>query len=472
MGERAQSGEGRKPEDVAQQRPEDVARRPAGAAPGQDVAQQPASTAAEHGNGLHGSCARETAPPTQPAWPVMLHQVAMTGLSSMMAQPRQQLLGEILDRTALVSQVNAMGSLVGGLEAVCSPGLGALSDSVGRRPFMLAAPAVGFFMRLLAAARPAAWTLHLERVTCDAARAFAGTTMCYASLADIYGRTPELMAAVARCNSAMGLGMVLAPLVSSLAARCGRGARAAVALAALLSAVQLAVEMRTLRETRLEGEPPRRGSANPFSFLRLFTSGRRMRRLSTILALQCAVDGKILQDQLSVVQMLHFWDLDRRSLWTSAFGGAIIVGGQLTDRLVFFFGGQDAFLSAAHAASAFAFLAYSKGYFWLGVLFLIVGQQRRTPTIAWMLSECEGVGLGRGEIVAMTANLRAAVETVGPLAYGVAAAAAARRGKPALVFLVPAALAVAAEAAHAMTPPSAATPRGTPAARGEPGPKS
>lgn len=401
---------------------------------------------------------------------VLLHQVSTTGLSLLSAQPRQELLAGQLDQVAVAAQVNTAASLVGALEFVLTPSIGALSDRVGRRPLMLAAPAVGLITRALAAWRPTAFALNIERVLCDLARALAGTTMCYAALADIFTGGPALTAALARCNSAMGIGMVLAPLVAPAVAQRGGGPRAVLCLAALLTVVQLVLEWRLLILPRRGSEPaaateaPR--FANPFGFVQLFTRcGPRVRAAAGILAMQCAIDGKLLQDQIGLVQMFHGqWTMTQRSLWASCFGGVIVVGGRLTKRLVALFGGEQPFASAAHFCSALAFLAYSRSLFWLGLLPLVIGQQRRTPTIAWLLADAEAHGIGRGEMVAMTANLRAAVETVGPIVYGAAQRLAARLGQPARVFYAPALLALLAEAIRAF---SAASSCGGP----HPGPR-
>jgi hypothetical protein len=248
-----------------------------------------------------------------------------------------------------------------------------------------------------------------------------------------------------------------------------------MASAAFLSVLQLVFEWWTLPETCREASQAGTGSsasasspASPLAFLRLFYRGRtrgadaaaaagqlrssdltRSRALATILALQCAIDGKLVQEQIGMVQMLHQrWSLAQRSLWSSAFGGAIILGGQLTGRVVAALGGEHPFQSLAHAASVLSFLCFSRGLFWLGLVPMVLAQQRRTPTITWLLAECKSVGVGRGEMIAYTANLRAAVETVGPFLYGLAQRRAARQGRPAEVFYAPMFLAVLAEASR------------------------
>jgi len=217
-----------------------------------------------------------------------------------------------------------------------------------------------------------------------------------------------------------------------------------------MTAFQFVIEWRLLRETRSCREEDFKYSAmNPFGFVRLFLHGPKVRALAILLALHIAVDGKLLQDQISITQMVHGkWTMHQRSLWTSAFGGIIFLGGQLTKPLLAWLGGEHGFSSAAHITSLLAFLLYSRSKFWLGLIPLIIGQQRRTPTISWLLTEAEHMGVGRAEMLTMTANYRALVETVAPLFYGFAQRAAVRKGMPAQVFLAPAFLVVLAEAAR------------------------
>jgi len=279
---------------------------------------------------------------------IMLHQVATTGTGMLVNQPRQELLAQCLDQHQLAVHMNAGGSLVAGLEFFLSPLLGALSDRFGRRPFMLLAPASGIAARLMVLFKPSALALSVERVVSDAGRAFAGTTMCYAALADLYGGGPGLVPAVASCNSASGVGMVLAPLMSSAVAWRGGGPRAVLATGAAVALFQLVIEWHWLRETRSCLEKDFKYSAvNPFGFVRLFLHGPKVRALAILLALHIAVDGKLLQDQISITQIVHAkWPLHQRSLWMSAFGGAMALGGQFTKPLLAWLGGEHAFASS------------------------------------------------------------------------------------------------------------------------------
>mmetsp|Transcript_97089 Transcript_97089/g.271760 ORF Transcript_97089/g.271760 Transcript_97089/m.271760 type:complete len:457 (-) Transcript_97089:52-1422(-) len=403
---------------------------------------------------------------------ILLHQVSTTGISLTLIQPRQQLLAKTLSESQLTNQVNAAASLIGALEFLLAPTIGVLSDRVGRRMLMLSAPIIGVVLRFLAVVRPAAPVLMLERIVGDLTRALLGTTMCHSALADSF-QGSALTGALARCSSAMGAGMILAPLIGQVSAKLG-GARGAFSLCTLLTLTQLVTEWKILHLPRLVDEPAcatgaAAGSSDgngaaaavvaapplvsPFNFVRLFTScGPRVRAIACLLACQCAIDGKLLQDQLSIIQMYSCgWTLSQRSMWSSAFGASIMVGGQLTSRLVRLLGDEQRFMSLAHFSSVAAFLAYSRGAFWAGLIPMIVGQQRRVPTVSWLVADARLHGLGRGEVIAMTANLRAAVETVGPIVYNLGQRLATRLGNPARVFYAAAFVGLLAEAVRAFT---------------------
>lgn len=387
---------------------------------------------------------------------VLLQQLSTTSLSFLTTQARQQLLDGLLSKEQLGAQANLATSLGGALEFLLAPWLGSLSDRLGRRPFMLGGPLLALPARLLAALKPSPMGLLLERLVSDFGRAFSGTTMCYAALADLHGADQAgLAAGIASCSSVQGLGILLAPLLAS-ALEKKAGARGVFAAAAALTALQLGVSGPCLRETRQPGG--KASSSSPLGFLRLFCSGARVRALSLLLALQIAVDGKLLQDQVSLLQMqTGNWTLAQRSFWLSAFGGAFMAGGQLTRPLLKLLGGLEPFTTLAHAASAAAFACYCRGWFWLGLLPNAIGQQRRTATISWLLSEAEeALGAGRAEVLSMTANLRALVEAVFPICYALALRTSTRKGKPLRLFLLPVLLTAFAELAHRAAPRRAA----------------
>jgi len=385
---------------------------------------------------------------------VMGHQLCTLSTSLLTMQPRAQLLLKALggDSAAVAVQISRGAFLLALSDLLLSPSVGALSDRVGRKPLMLLAPAVALPLKLLAAARPSVAVLLVERVLGDAFRTLGGTTMAYACLCDLC-KGEAYTVALGRVNAATGLGIVVAPLAAAaVMGRSGHPRRAYLA-SALVAFAHLVLGALLLRETRpCKPEAGRASEAEKptvlqpaWQFLKFFTAGPRLRWRAWLFALHCMMEGKVLQDQVSVLQIGEGWTTVRRSRWTSGLGVAMLVGGQATGALVRHMG-EHRFAALCHVASLGAFGLLRTGAFWTSLLLLCLGQQRRSASTAWLLGEAARAGVGRGEAVGRLASLRAAVDGAAALLYGAAYRAGAARGKPQEVLLVPAAAAVASEA--------------------------
>eukprot|EP00929_Paragymnodinium_shiwhaense_P087554 TRINITY_DN47701_c0_g1_i1.p1 TRINITY_DN47701_c0_g1~~TRINITY_DN47701_c0_g1_i1.p1 ORF type:complete len:475 (-),score=115.74 TRINITY_DN47701_c0_g1_i1:33-1457(-) len=417
-----------------------------------DAAEAELETSEEGDDGANAEARRRRA-----AIAVLAHQLSTVSLSLLTLQPRQQLLAEAVggDSVKLASYMNRSTAILAFSDFLASPHLGALSDRIGRRPLMLLAPVVTLPLKSLAAVRPTAFVLMLERIITDGLRTLCGTTLVCSSLADLY-EGKAFTEAMVRVNSASGLAIVLAPLVTSRVINRIGGARAAFVAAAVLAGVHLLVGLRCLDETlglsRKAAQKARAGPPGPakgnsqsaFGFLRLFTGGERMRLRAFLLSLHCIIEGKILQDQASILQLSQGWSLEARSKWTSGLGLAILVGtraaGPLLKRL-----GEQTFTSACHLFSLIAFLAMRGGYFWGGLVALSFGQQRRTASLSWLVEEAGRAGLGRGETLGCTASLRSAVDFSAAFVYSAAHQLATRRGRPLDLFWLPVLVSIMAE---------------------------
>eukprot|EP00931_Biecheleriopsis_adriatica_P011059 TRINITY_DN112135_c0_g1_i1.p1 TRINITY_DN112135_c0_g1~~TRINITY_DN112135_c0_g1_i1.p1 ORF type:complete len:215 (+),score=34.49 TRINITY_DN112135_c0_g1_i1:44-646(+) len=179
-------------------------------------------------------------------------------------------------------------------------------------------------------------------------------------------------------------------------------------------------------------------------FLRLFVGGARLRVRTLLYALHCFIEGKVVQDQASMLQLSLDWDAGSRSTWTSGLGLAILVGGRSSGAVLRWLG-EHTFLSLCHLGSILAFLSFCRSKLWSGLALLTIGQQRRTVSLAWVMQEAVGLGLARGEVVGWSASLRAASEAMSALLFARAYRTAHRRGHPAKVFLLPTTLAALAE---------------------------
>jgi len=229
---------------------------------------------------------------------------------------------------------------------------------------------------------------------------------------------------------------------------------------AALAVFHLAVGLSTLEETN--PKTPSDFIATPMStkavqvkaeapliqpvwkFLKLFTNGRRLRLYTCLFALHCLLEGKVLQDQVAILQVSRGWNIRARSFWTSGLGLAILVGGQGTGELVKRLG-EHRFMSSCHAASLAAFIGLQRSTFWSSLAFLSLGQQRRLASTSWVISEaCQG-GVGRGEAVGWIAGLRSVADILSALLYNFMYRARVAKGRPFDVFILPSLLVFLAE---------------------------
>eukprot|EP00933_Yihiella_yeosuensis_P053986 TRINITY_DN5230_c0_g1_i3.p1 TRINITY_DN5230_c0_g1~~TRINITY_DN5230_c0_g1_i3.p1 ORF type:complete len:447 (+),score=69.33 TRINITY_DN5230_c0_g1_i3:28-1368(+) len=394
---------------------------------------------------------------------ILAHQLSTLSLSLLTMQPRMQLLRQAFDgdTAATARQIGRGAALVALSDLLLSPSAGAFSDRAGRKPLMLLAPAVALPLKLAAAIWPSAPVLLLERVLGDSLRTLGGTTMAYAALADLY-TGQEYAAALSKVQAATGLGIILAPLVASAAmGRNGNNPRRPYILSALLAAIHLAIGMMFLEETstpKVDAQPsssahsvvPTSGTGRKpllqpvWRFLNLFTMGHRMRIRASLFSLHCFLEGKVIQDQASVLQLGLGWGSEDRSRWTSGLGFAILAGGQATGSLLRWVG-QQSFVMACHFASFLAFLNFRRSEMWRGLAMLVLGQQRRIVSSAWIVQEATRCGYGRGEVVGWIASLRATVEAISALLYANVYRIAHGKGSPQNVFLLPSLIVILAE---------------------------
>lgn len=383
---------------------------------------------------------------------ILAHQLSMVSVTLLTLQPRAQLLVEALqgDVAAVAWHMNRGAALVALSDFLLSPWVGALSDRIGRRPMMLLGPALSLPMKAAAALQPSIGMLLAERVVCDAMRTLGGTTMAYVCMADLYDGEAYTRA-LAWLGSASGLAMVLAPLVSSGSARL-RPRRAFLA-AGWLAAAHLAMGTAFLVETRewrrYDGEEASSALAGPsyrpaFGFLRLFVLGPRLRQCVALFGLHSLLEGKLLQDQASVLQLGAGWGLVARARWTSGLGLTLFAGSQLAGPLLRRLG-EHSFAALCHVASLAAFLCLREGSFWGGLLLLTVGQCRRSVSTSWTVAEARASGLGKGETIGYIASWRAAIDFLGALLFAAAHRVAGHRKRPYDVLLLPTLATVLAE---------------------------
>lgn len=167
-----------------------------------------------------------------------------------------------------------------GMQLLCAPLLGALSDRVGRRPVLLGSLAVMTADYLLSALAPTIWLLLGLRLLAGATAATAAT--CNAALADV--TPPEMRGqAFGRLGAAFLLGFVLGPVLGGALGEWGP--RAPFWAAGALAGLNLALGWLTLPETRTPTAEPHRVNLNPLGPLRAVARLRGAPRLLVVILL-------------------------------------------------------------------------------------------------------------------------------------------------------------------------------------------
>ena len=100
------------------------------------------------------------------------------------------------------------------LEFLLNPTFGKLSDTYGRKPFMMLSPYAAIILKAWVLFSPSITSLTVERIVCDGLRTLSGTTMGSAAVTDLVP-ADQLGKAFSALWSSMGIAIILSPLVAS-----------------------------------------------------------------------------------------------------------------------------------------------------------------------------------------------------------------------------------------------------------------
>lgn len=351
---------------------------------------------------------------------------------------------------------------VGAIEFLLNPITGKLSDAYGRKPFLMQAPAMSCVLKLLVYLKPSTITVGLERCLAGACTTIGGSTACSSALADIYIDDPkELGQAYATLGTATGLGVIVGPMIGGLAIGKSGSPQRAFAAGSLLSALQLALVTRHIKEPMLPSDrkalptSEMLAAVNPLSIFKLFSNGPVVALLVSISALQCFCEGKSISD-LNTYYLLNdakFSDATRAT-YISCLGivmtAAGIIGRNTIQHL-----GMRGHTTLQNLASAVGFClmgSSTRAPVIFGVLPIYAfGMERRAAINALAAKAGLAAGMGKGEFQAAAANLRAIAVGVAPLLYArIYARSLATGGSPGKPYFAAALFALIAEALHRM----------------------
>jgi MFS family permease len=316
---------------------------------------------------------------------------------------------------------------VGALEFLLNPIAGKLSDAIGRKMFLMQAPAVSALLKALVFLRPSIFTVGLERCVAGACTTIGGSTSCGAALADILHDKEALAQANSRLGTATGLGVILGPLLGGWAVGGSGRPERAFAAGAALAALQFACVSSLIKEplAREKRKEIKRedllATINPLSFLELFRNGVLVAMLSSISALQCFCEGKSISD-LNTYYLLNEAKFSgaRRSLFITCLGVVMTISGMVGQHTIKSLGmrGHTTLQNLASAIGFSLMGSSTSAPAIFSVLPIYAFAMERSAAIKSLaVKAADQAGMGKGEYAAAMANLRAIAVGVAPLLY-------------------------------------------------------
>ena len=336
--------------------------------------------------------------------------------------------------TAMLSTVASLSALA---EILLAPLVGAMSDSIGRKPVLLLTLASTFVLSLLTTAFP---TVPFIVASAFVSKLVVGLFFLSsgAALGDAYRTNPGKLAQAsgllfALVNGGFAVGIALSrflPATNTL--RWAYGASSAAGACAMgIAAV-------AVRETMAPADrvPFQIKSFNPVSCVRLFSNGPQMRMLALLLAitLQPIFMGDVLQ-----VYALGEWGLNQAQVATfftlipvlGAVGN--IVGGRIVKAI-----GVQAFTAIA---------TLSNMLFWAGCLVGhkaalacavvgFLGPARTLGASTALTTLGASKGIPQGQLSGDRSNMIAILKVLGPAVYGSLFVRGKAAGLPSLPFVL------------------------------------
>lgn len=323
------------------------------------------------------------------------------------------------------------------VEFILTPMLGRLSDTVGRRPFLIAAPAICTAARLvtfwgasngsLSAVLAANW---IDRCTSGSAFPLY-MTVSGAQRSDVVLGN-DLAKVNATVTGCAGLAVALAPFAGGMIMQATGHPKYAAAASSCVSALHLYYVVRNVRET-LEVEKrsplPTAAACNPFNFLRFFRGGKRMRLLSLSALLQ-AMPSEMHDTRMVMLKSKLGFTTKDISLYMLGVGASVIVSGMIAKGTLSSLGqrGHTHLGSAAAIGSLMSWAVARNSY---GVATAVgldaIGSQRAIGIGAMLTGLGISKGMGRGDIAGSLANMNTLTKVLGPLMYARAFARGGQR---------------------------------------------
>jgi DHA1 family tetracycline resistance protein-like MFS transporter len=357
----------------------------------------------------------------------MLRATAFTfvvGLSLTTLTPAPYLV-DSLGQVAGMKLLTALATTSAVTEIALSPVVGGMSDSMGRKPILIATLVTALLANAVAAVFPAVATVALAKFV---GGAVVGIFFLAAGaiLADEFRTEPKKLAAAsgilfALVNAGFGVGIALSGLLPP-----GLRARYVCSSAVCLAGTLIAAS--GVRESMPASDriPFKARAFNPFAFTRLLRAGsagsgarHTMQLLVSLAALTLL--PLFMGDTLQVFAISH-WALTNAQVaqlftFVSVSGVvANLLGGKLIQKL-----GLKTFTAIATASNLLLWLGFGSGSLKLALLGAgvgFLGPARTLGATTMMTSEGAKLGIPQGQLSGDRANLIAWLKVLGPLIYG------------------------------------------------------
>lgn len=341
-------------------------------------------------------------------------------------------------------------------EVVMSSSFGKLADAIGRKPIMLAAPAMTVAARMAVVLRPSLPVLIFVRLftTLVVPMYWLAYQAC---LGDCYGRNTTQLAVVgSRVQAAMGFGYAISSLVGGPLAQ--RDIRLAYATSCSLGCCVLACIALGFRETLPESKRITFSwtSGSPLGFRNLFRRGRLSAKLNLVVVCQSLTNG--MGDLWQVLaRELRGWGAAQCGRFAACAGIATMLGTFLTGPSIRRFGPRGHTVASTSAAAVGSLVlghATSNAVAFLGVAPIALGAGKGQATSARITNLGEELRISQGQLAAERNTLNAIIKVIAPSLYAWLFAVGVRNGVLGLPFYCTAALMAVAAFVAASIPRS------------------
>eukprot|EP00942_MAST-04A_sp_MAST-4A-sp1_P009128 g9128.t1 len=386
-------------------------------------------------------------------WYLMIHgflnvSVLCTTISSEIQHFNMLFNGDVPKAATYLAYASGLGGLI---EFFVNPTIGKLTDSYGRKKFMLVGPTASFIFNGLCFLFPKVLPIVMfNRAVTVCCITISGSVTGSAMVADIYeGRpTKELASGIAKYFSSFGLGVVFGPIWGSLFFSIFNQTSYVYLGRSLLGLFELCHDSIRLQESLpIAKRIPFDGKfVNPFRFLELLSSKipKTLRKLVIAIGLISTTEGK---NTNNIYQQWMRTDVNLSdfvaTVMTTLMGGAMYFAGPTCRYLVGNITGERGYTRSSLTVTILGYLIWSQFPNFAGLLlgfalyWPCANATSNTVLKAQAMKHATAFGYGKGAFSGLSMNLRALTMIVTPLIAGnVYASLLKNKRNPSLVWLV------------------------------------